>query len=152
LRRRDLLDQARNVVLPVLANLGFDLVELGLAVSHGRRTLRVFIDKPGGVNVEDCARASRAISAVLDKQDLSLGRYYLEVSSPGAERKLRSREDFGRFVGRKALVRLREPHMGRTQLEGRIEGFADDVLTLQTQDGSAVQIPYAAIAAANLCL
>jgi len=101
--RAELLERIRYVVLPVLDRLGFDLVEVAL-VSEGRRILRVFIDRGEGVNVEDCARASKALSAELDQHDLVRGRYYLEVSSPGAERKLKAPEDYKRFVGRKAKL------------------------------------------------
>jgi ribosome maturation factor RimP len=136
----------------MLDTLGYDLVELALAVSHGRRTLRVFIDRPDGINVEDCAVASRAISAVLDENDLSLGRYYLEVSSPGAERKLRGREDFERFVGRKALVRFRQAIAGKRELKGKIAGVRDDVLEIRPEEGDAMEVPLEAISSANLCL
>lgn len=152
MRRDELLERARGIVLPILANLGYDLVEIGLAVSHGRRTLRVFIDKPNGVNVEDCATASRVIGPALDEHELSFGRYYLEVSSPGAERKLRTRGDFKRFVGRKAQVRLREARMGVNQVRGRIESFSDDTLRLRPEEGSPITIPFDMISSANLCL
>ena len=98
MNRAELQENVSAAVLPVLTAIGYDLVEVRLVVSHGRRTLRVFIDKPGGVNVSDCANASRAMSAILDDSDLFRGRYFLEVSSPGAERALRSREDFEREI------------------------------------------------------
>jgi ribosome maturation factor RimP len=147
-----LLEKARSVVLPVLANLGYDLVEVAIVVSHGRRTLRVFIDKENGVDVSDCARASKSLSPALDEQGFFPGRYYLEVSSPGAERKLRTREDFRHFVGRKARVRLREVCMGMTEVKGKIEGFRDDMLELRPEGNSVVTIPFETISSANLCL
>jgi ribosome maturation factor RimP len=154
LRRNQLLEETEAVVSPVLANLGYDLVELGLVVSHGRRTLRVFIDKPGGVNLEDCAMASKVIGPLLDEHGVSMGRYFLEVSSPGAERKLRKREDFKRFVGRKALVRLREAMDGVNKIEGRIVSFSfeDDLLKLKPEDGDEKDVPFEAISSARLCL
>lgn len=152
MRRDQLLEAAETVVSPVLANLGYDLVELSLVTSHGRRTLRVFIDKPGGVNVEDCAVASRAVGPALDERDVPLGRYFLEVSSPGAERKLRNREDFRHFVGRKALIRLREARDGVNRIEGRIASFSDDLLKLKPDDGEEITIPFEAISSARLCL
>ncbi len=152
MRRDELLEAVEAVVSPVLANLGYDLVELSLVVSHGRRTLRVFIDKPGGVNVEDCAIASRAVGPAMDESSLPMGRYFLEVSSPGAERKLRNREDFRHFVGRKALVRLREARDGMNKIEGRIASFSDDVLKLKPEDGEEISVPFEAISSARLCL
>lgn len=152
MRRTELLEAVRLIILPVLANLGYDLVEVATVVSHGRRTLRVFIDKKDGVNVGDCARASKALSPVLDEQAYLTGRYYLEVSSPGAERRLRTREDFRRFVGRKARIRLREACMGVSDLRGRIEGFHDDVLELRPEGSDVITVPFERISSAHLCL
>lgn len=152
MRRNQLLEEAEAVVSPVLANLGYDLVELSLVVSHGRRTLRVFIDKPGGVGLEDCALASKAVGPTLDERGVQMGRYFLEVSSPGADRKLKTREDFGHFIGRKALVRLREARDGVTEIKGRIASFDDDMLKLKPEDGEEIDVPFEAISSARLCL
>lgn len=150
--RNELLERIRGLVLPVLANLGYDLVEVSQVVSHGRRTLRVFIDKPGGVNVDDCARASKAVGPLLDEQDFLQRRYYLEVSSPGAERKLRTAEDFERFVGRKAKVRFRQDDNVMTQVKGDIVSFENGVLRLRPEGAGPVTVPFEAISSANLCL
>ena len=152
LRRDQLLEEVESVVSPILGNLGYDLVELTLVVSHGRRTLRVFMDKPEGVRMEDCAVASRAVGPALDEHNLSMGRYFLEVSSPGAERKLKTREDFRRFVGRKARVTLREARGGVSQIEGRIAGCCDDALKIKPEEGEEISVPYEAISSARLCL
>ena len=150
--RTELLQRTRDLILPVLANLGYDLVEVSQAVSHGRRTLRVFIHRPGGVNVDDCARASKAIGPLLDEQDFLQRRYYLEVSSPGAERKLRTAEDFERFVGSKAQVRYRQDDDVLTLVKGNIEGFEEGVLRLRPEGAGPVTIPFEAISSASLCL
>jgi ribosome maturation factor RimP len=152
LRKTELLERVRTAIAPVLANLGYDLVEVTIVVAHGRRTLRVFIDKPGGVNLDDCARASKAVGFLLDGQDVMRGRYYLEMSSPGAERKLRTREDFKRFVGKKAQIRFRQEPTGVATVKGRIAGFDDDTVSFQPEGDDAVNIPYQAILSANLCL
>jgi ribosome maturation factor RimP len=152
LRRSELLERVRSSILPALANLGYDVVEVAVVVSHGRRTLRVFIDKENGINLNDCARASKAISPALDEQGFFRDRYYLEVSSPGAERKLRTRQDFEHFTGRKALVRLREKRNGRTEVKGKIEGFRDDLLELRPEEDAVITIPFEIISSANLCL
>jgi ribosome maturation factor RimP len=151
-RRTELLQRIRDLILPVLANLGYDLVEVSQVVSHGRRTLRVFIPRPGGVNVDDCARASKAIGPLLDEQDFLQRRYYLEVSSPGAERKLRTAEDFERFVGSKAQVRYRRDDDVVTLVRGDIESFEEGVLRLRPEGAGPVTIPFEAISSANLCL
>lgn len=150
--RTELLERVRTVISPVLTNLGYDLVEVRLVVAHGRRTLRVFIDKPGGVTLDDCAKASKAIGFLLDGEDVVRARYYLEVSSPGAERKLRSREDFRRFVGKKAQVRVREGPASAIAVKGRIEAFDEDLLVLKPEGDVSIEIPYQSILSARLCL
>jgi ribosome maturation factor RimP len=152
LRKQQVLERARNAVLPVLANLGYELVEVAVVVSHGRRTLRVFIHKKGGVTLDGCARISKAIGPVLDEEGLFQGRYYLEVSSPGAERKLRTRDDFRIFVGSKARIRMRTPGGEQTSVEGLIEGITGDVVTIRQDEGARVAVPLEDISGANLCL
>lgn len=152
MNRAELQDSVSAAILPVLEAIGYDLVETRLVVSHGRRTLRVFIDKPGGVNVGDCAIASRAISGILDEGDLFKGRYFLEVSSPGAERPLRSREDFERFSGRKARLKVRSAEKGVEIIEGKIGVLEDEMLGFELEDGTHITVPFEQIAKANLSL
>ena len=148
----ELLEKIRNIVLPVLDRLGYHVVEVVLVGSHGRRTLRVFIDRRGGVTLDDCARASKALSAELDQHDLLACKYYLEVSSPGAERKLRTREDFQCFVGRKAKIRFREDGGYVADLVGTIGSFKDDVLVLEPEGRAEVSVRFADILGANLSI
>ena len=152
MNRAELQENVSAAILPVLGTIGYDLVEISLVVSHGRRTLRVFIDKPGGVNVSDCANASRAMSAVLDEGDLLKGRYFLEVSSPGAERPLRSREDFERFIGRRARLKVKSEEKGIEVIEGTIESLNKDILGFKLENGTQITVPFGEIAKANLSL
>lgn len=152
MNRAELQDNVSAAILPVLEAIGYDLVETRLVVSHGRRTLRVFIDKPGGVNVGDCASASRAISGILDESGLFKGRYFLEVSSPGAERPLRSREDFERFSGRKARLKVRSAKKGVEIIEGKIGVLEEETLGFELEDGTHITVPFEQIAKANLSL
>jgi ribosome maturation factor RimP len=152
LRKLETLDRVREVIFPVLANLGYELVEVALDVSHGRRTLRVFIHRKGGVTLDNCAAVSKAIGHLIDNENLFPGRYYLEVSSPGAERRLRNREDFRMFVGSKARIRFRRPEGGEQEVEGLIEDFSGDIVTMRQEDGTSVAVPLEEIARAGLCL
>src|SRR3954469_1001942 len=93
------------VIEPVVAGMGYELVELQAA--NGGRMLRLFIDKPGGINVDDCAAVSRQLSRVFEVEGVEYDR--LEVSSPGLDRPLRKGSDFARFTGQKADVRMRTP-------------------------------------------
>jgi ribosome maturation factor RimP len=152
LRRQQLLERAKAVVLPVLANLGYELVELDMVVSHGRRTLRVFIHRKGGVTLDGCATVSKAIGPALDEESLVPQRYYLEVSSPGAERKLRTRDDFRIFVGSKVRIRTTTPDGEQGNIEGFMEGFSDDVVTVRQVDGTCATIRLEEISGARLSL
>lgn len=152
MRKQQVLERARKAVLPVLANLGYELVEIAMVVSHGRRTLRIFIHRKEGVTLDGCARVSKAVGPLLDEEGLVQGRYYLEVSSAGAERKLRSRDDFRMFVGSKARIRMRTSGGEEGSVEGLIEDFSEDVVTIRQEDGTSVGVPLEDIAGANLCL
>lgn len=103
-----------------LDTLGFELVDL--EQSRGGM-VRIFIDKPGGITVEDCARASHHLTRVFAVEGFDYER--LEVSSPGLDRPLKRLGDFERFAGREASVRLKLPREGRRRLEGRIAGVED---------------------------
>lgn len=147
-----MLERARNAVLPVLANLGYELVEVAMVVSHGRRTLRIFIHRKEGVTLDGCARVSKAVGPLFDEEGLFQGRYYLEVSSPGAERKLRTRDDFRIFMGSKARIMVRTSGGEQRSVEGLIEDFSGDVVTMRQEEGASVAVPLEDISGANLCL
>jgi len=107
------------VVQPVVAGMGYELVDV--QASNGGRLLRLFIDKPGGVGLEDCAAVSRQLSRVFEVEGIDYER--LEVSSPGLDRPLRKGADFARFVGHKAEVRMRKPDpSGRKRFVGVLRG------------------------------
>jgi len=106
---------------------GMNLVDLDYRKEGRRWMLRLFIDKDGGVTVEDCAAVSREFSDLLDAKDVMPGAYVLEVSSPGLNRRVRKKEDFSRFAGRKVEVRLAQAQEGRRKIVGdilRVEGEA----------------------------
>jgi ribosome maturation factor RimP len=108
-----------NVVQPVVAGMGYELVDV--QASNGGRLLRLFIDKPGGVGLEDCAAVSRQLSRVFEVEGIDYER--LEVSSPGLDRPLRKGADFARFAGHKAEVSMRTPDAtGRRRFVGMLRG------------------------------
>jgi ribosome maturation factor RimP len=111
-----------------LRSLGYELVDLELSRSG---LVRVFIDKPGGITVEDCAAVSNHLMRVFAVEGFEYER--LEVSSPGLDRPLKRLEDFGRFAGRDATVRLKLPREGRRRLEGRIAGVEGGAVVLEVE-------------------
>jgi len=105
---------------PVLDDMGLEMVEVQFRRESGGWLLRLFIDREDGVNVDDCALVSRQISAYLEVEDLIEHAYNLEVSSPGLERPLKKKEDFVRFTGRKARIKLKEPIDGQRVFFGQL--------------------------------
>ena len=125
-----------NVVEPVVAGMGYELVDL--QASNGGRLLRLFIDKPGGIGLEDCAAVSRQLSRVLEVEGVDYDR--LEVSSPGLDRPLRKASDFERFAGQKAEVRMRrKDESGQRRFVGVLRGLADGRVNLEF-DGKVVAL------------
>jgi ribosome maturation factor RimP len=119
-----------NVVEPVVNGMGYELVDV--QASNGGRLLRLFIDKPGGIGLEDCAAVSRQLSRVFEVEGIDYER--LEVSSPGLDRPLRKGADFARFAGQKAEVRMRTPDAtGRRKFVGVLRGAAEGRVNLELE-------------------
>jgi len=135
----------------LLVDMGMELVEIQFRREGHGWVLRLFIDKEGGITIEDCATVSREISAYLEVEDLISHAYHLEVSSPGLERPLRKPEDFVRFVGRLARIKVREPLLGQRVLVGTLQGLEGDVVVL-AQETEIVRIDLENIAKARLTL
>ena len=117
------LEIIREMAERVATSEGLHLVDVELKGGNSNQLLRVFIDKPGGVSHADCALVSEQLSAMLDVEDIFPGRYVLEVSSPGLDRKLTRPSDYTCFVGRRARVVLKEATGEQRVLEGRLAGF-----------------------------
>jgi ribosome maturation factor RimP len=135
-----------NVVEPAVAGLGYELVDV--QASNGGRMLRLFIDKPGGITVDDCAAVSRHLTRVLAVEGIDYER--LEVSSPGLDRPLRKGADFARFAGQRAEVRMRSPDAsGRRRFVGVLRGASGGGVELEL-DGQTVVLELAGIERARL--
>lgn len=125
------------VVEPVVAGMGYELVDLQAA--NGGRMLRLFIDKPGGIDVEDCAAVSRQLSRVFEVEGVNYER--LEVSSPGLDRPLRKSADFARFAGHKAEIRMRTPDAtGRRRFVGVLRGTQDACVAMELEGRQTVEL------------
>ena len=127
-----------------LAGLGYELVDLE---SSRGGLLRVFIDSPRGISVEDCARVSNHLTRALAVEGIDYER--LEVSSPGLDRPLKRPEDYGRFAGSRASLRLRLPRDGRRRFEGVLAGVEPDGVLLEVE-GERLKFAFAEIDRARL--
>ena len=145
-----LVSRLEDITEPVVSAAGCELVDVVVVVEHGQNILRVFIDKPVGVTIDDCATVSRELGAVLDVEDVMPGRYSLEVSSPGLDRALKKEKDFERFVGSRVKIRTTRPLKGRSNFKVRLEGVRDGVIVVRDDNGELWEIDIADIRRANL--
>ncbi|WP_067921724.1 ribosome maturation factor RimP [Alicyclobacillus shizuokensis] len=153
--KQSVTDIVQALAEPIVHASGVDLVEVEYTKEGATWYLRVFIDKPGGVDIDDCSRVSEALSERLDEVDPIPNAYILEVSSPGAERPLKRPEDYERAVGRSVRVKLYEPLAGEKVIEGVLDDFDGQTLTITRQVGGAerrVLVPFSKVAAARLSL
>ena len=133
---------------PAVAAMGFELADLD--AHFGRRgILRLYIDRDGGVTLDDCQRVSEQIGALLDVEDPLPGSYVLEVSSPGFDRRLRTLAHFERFRGENAKVELKDALEGRRRFTGRLMGVEGDDVLLEV-DGKLTRLSFGDIAVARL--
>jgi ribosome maturation factor RimP len=141
--------QIERLIEPLLDAWGYELVDVEYLSEHGRWVLRLYIDKVGGVTIDDCARVSREIGDLIDIKDIIAHEYVLEVSSPGLNRALKKERDFVRYLGRIIKVRMKEPIHGRRNFSGHIRDFQSGVLFLEMEK-ETVALPWQDIDRAHL--
>ena len=151
-RKDDILEKVRKVAAPLAAQEGMELVDVEFGGPGGRQTLRLFIDKQGGVSLDDCTAMSRAVSAALDVEDPIDGAYDLEVSSPGLDRPLRTPEHFQKYQGERVKVKTYAPISdtdNRKTFVGKLLGFEEGFVLVDV-DGKVYRIPHAQVSKANV--
>lgn len=143
------------LVLPILKQKNLELVNVEYVKEGKNWFLRVYIDKEGGVDITECGEVSEELSEQLDQTDPIAEAYFLEVSSPGAERPLKKKKDFEENMNKQIYVKLYEPINGEKEYEGKLVDFANDVITisykLKTRN-QTVEIPFEKIAKARLAV
>ncbi|MFQ6671949.1 MAG: ribosome maturation factor RimP [Candidatus Tectimicrobiota bacterium] len=146
----DLIEKVTALVQPILEEEGLELVEVEFKRGAHRSFLRLFIDKPGGVTLDDCSVVSTQLGDLLDVEDPIPHRYILEVSSPGANRPLKRREDYERFLGRLVQITTRQPVGGQNPFTGRLVAFANGKVSLEVPSHGTVTLGLAEIERARL--
>lgn len=131
--------------------MGFELWAIEYIPAGRHTTLRVFADKQGGINVDDCADISRQLSAIMDVEDPIADQYMLEVSSPGLDRVLIKPEHFKRYEGHSVRVRSAVAILGRKKINGVMTKVSDDGIEVEV-DGELFEVPFGLIDKANLAI
>ena len=151
-RKEEILEKVRQLAAPLAAQEGLELVDVEIGGGGGRQTLRLFVDKEGGVTLDDCTAVSRAVSTALDVEDPIAGAYDLEVSSPGLDRPLRTPEHFQKAVGSKVRVKTFGPVPeceNRKTFVGILSAYENGEVVVDV-DGKLFRVPHAQVSKANV--
>ena len=154
-QKEDTCTVVSGIAQPILDSMGLELVDIEFGKTGRDAVLRLFIDKVGGVMLDDCAAFSRELSLILDVEDVIACNYTLEVSSPGLDRPLKKQSDYDRFTGRLIKVRTYQPFLDdkgnkRKTFLGKLDGLVDGVVNLTLTEGQTASIPLDRIAKVNL--
>ena len=149
------IDTVNQLVTPIVEEMGLELVDIEYVKEGKDWFLRVFIDKPAGIDIEECGLVSEKLSEKLDELDPITHNYFLEVSSPGAERPLKKKQDFEKTIGKNVFIKTFEPLNGEKQFEGVLVEFDGANVTVEIKiktRKTLVTIPYEKIANARLAV
>ncbi len=138
------------IISPVLEEEFIELVDVACRLERGRWVMGIFIDKPDGVNIDDCAAVSRKIGDLIDIEDIVTQRYVLEVSSPGLDRVLKKEKDFLKFSGRKIKLKTHQAQNGRRNFKGKIVRCEQGIVELEDEEGRVFCFPLTDIEKARL--
>ncbi len=147
--KKDIEKRVFELVEPITAYNDMELVLVEFVKGPRGNTLRLILDKEGGITLDDCTRISRIVSDLLDVHDPVPGSYNLEVSSPGINRPLVKERDYKRFSGEKVFVQTQEPIEGRKRFKGLLKGIEDSMIQMEV-DGKPFIIPLDLIKKARL--
>ena len=142
-------DELAKLLGPTVERLGYELADLEVRLGSKGGLVRLFIDKPEGIDLDDCEKVSQAVSALLDVEDPVPGNYNLEVSSPGLDRKLTKVEHFQRFEGETVKVQMRFPIEGRRRFRGTLVSSDNENIVVEV-DGESHSLPLKTIDTARL--
>lgn len=132
--------RTEGLLLPILADFNFELVDVEFVKEAGSWYLRAYIDKPGGITIDDCEKVSRTLSDVLDREDYIEEAYYLEVSSPGLTRPLKKAKDYDRNIGRPVDIKLFRAVEGCKEFTAILASYTDDTVCVTLENGKELTI------------
>ena len=149
-RREEYEQKTEELLEPIVKENGFELVDVEYVKEAGTWYLRAYIDKPGGITVDDCEEVSRALSDLLDEEDFISENYILEVSSPGLDRPLKKEKDFARSIGKDVEVKLFKAINKEKEFVGILKAYDEDTVTLEMEDETEMQFKRSDIARIRL--
>lgn len=144
-------DVVEEMITPYLDENDIELVDIEYVKEGSNWFLRVYVDKEGGIDIEDCGRVSEFLSALLDEKDPIPSAYFLEVSSPGAERPLKKPKDYSKAVGKHVFVTVYEPLDGLKEFEGKLTSYDETGLDIAIGK-KTYRIPTDKVASARLAI
>ncbi len=151
MKRKEVEERVASLVTSAVGD-AFELVDVEYVKEGPHRYLRIYMDKEGGITLEDCQTVSEKVSEPLDREDFIDEAYFLEVSSPGLDRPLKKEEDYHRFTGENIEVKLYEALKGEKVFEGELLGLVDQKVELLLSNQETVSIPKEKIASAKLAV
>ncbi|MBQ8814451.1 MAG: ribosome maturation factor RimP [Lachnospiraceae bacterium] len=151
-KREEIEARTEELVMPLITEHQFELVDVEFVKEGSNRYLRLYIDKEGGITVNDCEAISRPLSDMLDVEDYIEESYILEVSSPGLGRPLKKDKDFKRHLGDEVEIRLFRPVDRKKEWEGILTAYDDHTVTIETEDGEEKVFERAALALIRLAI
>lgn len=143
-------EKLAELLAPSIEALGYELVGVEYHPNSVNALLRVYIDKDGGIELDDCVAVNEQVNGVLDVEDPIAGKYTLEVSSPGLDRPLFNLADFEKFIGSQAKIRVSRPIERQRNFKGTIVSVADHVITVEEADGKQADLDFNFVEVARL--
>lgn len=140
MKKAEIEQHCTELVTPIIEENGFELVDVEYVKEGADYYLRVYADKEGGINIDDCVLISRALEEKLDAADRLKDAYILEVSSPGLTRPLKKEKDFKRSIGKLVEIKLYRAQAGKKEFTGVLVGYSDTTVTIESEDSTAVEL------------
>lgn len=138
MNRKEIVETVKEFSDPLVSNLGYELVDVEFVKEQSEYFLKIFIDKLGGVNLEDCQLVSEKIGEKLDQIDIIDVSYYLEVSSPGLDRPIKTDKDIIRNLGKEVEINLYKAIEGKKHFEGILKDYDENTVTIQLEENNVV--------------
>ncbi|WP_313756529.1 ribosome maturation factor RimP [Tissierella sp.] len=152
MNKKGIIGVVKEISEELVEELKYELVDVEFVKEGSNNFLRVYLDKPGGINLDDCQRMSQLLSDKLDEKDPITVPYYLEVSSPGLDRPLKTDKDLKRNLGKEIEIKLYQPVNGKKIIEGTLESYEEKVIVLKTEINEIIKISREGIALIKLAV